>query len=418
VTATPSLPEQARLLENAKAVIVRTLVHLTGTVPSDDQAEALARAGIADLHENGGRDAIQRLLELVPFKEETHQPEPASPPSPALQSSWLSASQLKEAESALWFATTHGVESLLDALQWYAKHRHGALIAPTIERCAAEFQLAKRAQNLRVQTLRNYRCSLHQFVAQLGSLKPIEVTPRMITDYLLRIESPSTRRAHWCTLHTFFRWLIVQRHAIENPVVAAIRRPRVRRTQRFILTVEEVQALLYRVKGTDTIGYWVLALFSGLRASEIARIQQSPDPWEIVSLRRETIEVSAAISKTCSRIIRMPPVLRRWLEWLKPKGLPFFVNHKVQQSRTILALLSERNALRHPLRVAGKDMRLYNIARRTYVSYRLALPGASYADVSHDCGNREAVLRRFYRQPATQEDAERFFSLTPDIIET
>ena len=53
------------------------------------------------------------------------------------------------------------------------------------------------------------------------------------------------------------------------------------------------------------------------------------------------------------------------------------------------------------------------MARRSYISYRLALTGVSYANVSDESGATERLLRSEYYRKVSKEEAERYFSLKP-----
>jgi hypothetical protein len=64
----------------------------------------------------------------------------------------------------------------------------------------------------------------------------------------------------------------------------------------------------------------------------------------------------------------------------------------------------------------GRDPRYYTIARRAYLSHRLALPMASYADVAREAGHNEIVLRRFYESRVTTREAREYFALTPSRV--
>jgi len=56
------------------------------------------------------------------------------------------------------------------------------------------------------------------------------------------------------------------------------------------------------------------------------------------------------------------------------------------------------------------------MARRSYISYRIALSGASYAHVSDEAGTTGRLLRSEYYRKASKEDAERYFSLKPASV--
>ena len=56
------------------------------------------------------------------------------------------------------------------------------------------------------------------------------------------------------------------------------------------------------------------------------------------------------------------------------------------------------------------------MARRSYISYRLALTGVSSAHISDESGTIERLLRSAYYRPASSAEAERSFSLKPNRI--
>jgi hypothetical protein len=78
--------------------------------------------------------------------------------------------------------------------------------------------------------------------------------------------------------------------------------------------------------------------------------------------------------------------------------------------------LSDRREIPSPLHASSKDDRFYNIARRSFLSYRLALPGASYAEVSNEAGNNEAILRKYYRRKVTRQEAVQYFGLRSNKV--
>ena len=73
-----------------------------------------------------------------------------------------------------------------------------------------------------------------------------------------------------------------------------------------ILTPEELKGLL-SVASEETLPYWAIGAFAGLRASEIERLD-----WSDVNHRH--IRVRAKHAKTAARrIVDMQPNLRKWL---------------------------------------------------------------------------------------------------------
>ncbi len=76
-----------------------------------------------------------------------------------------------------------------------------------------------------------------------------------------------------------------------------------------ILTPDQLARLL-RVAGADMILFVAIGAFTGMRASEIRRLD-----WRQVNLAEGYIEVFARISKTATRrSVKIQPALRAWLE--------------------------------------------------------------------------------------------------------
>lgn len=402
----PSFLQQHQLEQSFRDTVQRALVRLSGRPGEADAVDALVRAELPDLHRDLGDVYCERVAV------------DAAPPS-APVGVWLSPDQVGEAQTALWFARTHHIASLTEALQWYVNHRHGALDAPPIRRCVTEFLLAKRAEGLRPPTLKVHRMVLAKFAAAFGDRQPLAVSPREISAYLREIRGTSPT-AVWTTLSTFFTWAVQLRYAFDNPVKLAQRRPQAPTPGRFIFTPAETRLLLRRAKFTPEIGFWAIALFAGLRVTEIKRIHHHPDPWSLLNLRTNQIEISRAVGKTRARLVPIRPVLRQWLKWIQFKHYPIYPPNQRDKCRWVRAIAAHRQenapAFVPAGTAAGRDPRYYNIARRSYLSHRLALPLASYADVAREGGHNEIVLRRYYERRVTAREAREYFALTPSRV--
>lgn len=89
---------------------------------------------------------------------------------------------------------------------------------------------------------------------------------------------------------------------------------------------------------------------------------------------------------------------------------------KCRWVRAIAAHRQEKATAFVPAGNARRDPRFYNIARRSYLSHRLALPLASYADVAREGGHNEIVLRRYYGRRVSAREAWEYFALTPSRV--
>jgi hypothetical protein len=216
--------------------------------------------------------------------------------------------------------------------------------------------------------------------------------------------------------------MVRSRYILENPVAAALPRPIIKRPPGLIYTPEEAAEILKATKDNDQIGFWAMSLFAGLRVDELRNIQKLPIPWSVIDFRKGVIDLRGTQTQQFARLVTIQPVLGSWLQWIKTKNVPFFpLNHWDKLRVTRATVLANRRALsgtggsrRPAFSVPGR--RVCSIARRSYISYRMALTGVSYAHVAEDSGTTENLLRTEYYRKATKEEAERYFSLTPKSL--
>jgi hypothetical protein len=224
----PSFLEQERLQSILRSTFRRSTVQATGAEPSGAQIEAFVQREIPALAEEYGTSFLVRL---------SKQPAPTAPPvvdlpaDGSIENAWLTSAQRREAESALWFAKLHGIESITEALRWHSVCNRAAMSAPLVSQCADQFHLAKRQEKLSPRTMHHYHLRLGNFVKQFGSRRPATITPKELTAYLSRWAHPNTRLGHWVTVSTFFNWMLRSRYILENPLTGAMRRPMVKNGQ-------------------------------------------------------------------------------------------------------------------------------------------------------------------------------------------
>ena len=333
------------------------------------------------------------------------------PAGPAGPSEPVADPELCAAAQAARRAAAQGT-SLLAVLTWYVKEGRSLRGAPLIRDCAREFLWSKANANRRPDTMNGYKTALTRLACRFGDRQPSAVTPRDIFDFLRPWRQPNTRSGWYHRLSTFFEWLVMKKYACTNPVAAGTK-PRGTGGNGSIYTPEEARELLRRARNTDQLGFWVLSLFAGMRTSEIERLQALASPWSLVRLGDAVIEIPAGHSKSRRRTIRMTPVLREWLRVLRRQGRPFHPSN--DGARKIRRL---RYAVLREFRGSRRLTGAFNMGRRSFISYRLALARASYAEVAATAGNSERVIRKYYRRPVTRESARAYFRLTPARVES
>ncbi len=145
-------------------------------------------------------------------------------------------------------------------------------------------------------------------------------------------------------------------------------------------------------KAPSCLAGWAIAMFAGLRAAEVQRLD-----WSEVKMDRGFIEVTAGKSKTRTRrLVEILPNLKAILESRAGQGSVF--PH------------SPKRAMTYAFKEYGKRVPR-NGARHSFVSYHLALFG-DLSRTEMQAGHDKAVLFQHYRELVTRPEAEAYFAIT------
>ena len=414
----PSFLDQRRIDDTLRAMLRRSLFRAIGREPTEGELDVQVRREFSELSRQlrggvvsqGGGEF--RPAELIVRKAAGDEEGDGG------DKTWLSPAELREAEATASYAKAQGIPSVLEAVRWYHAHHGGLGVAAALPQCVDEYLCVKQAEGLAEMTLAGYRSKLDRFAKAFPSRRPAEVSPDEIGRFIALAEHPTTRRDWWQTLFTFFGWCERMKYAPENPLPQALSKPNRIPSAALVLTPGEARAILRAAKHTDQVGFWVLGLFAGLRTQEIRRLQEYPDPWSLVRMSSRVIDLPNEVAKVHSRRIPILPVLGAWLKWVRRRDVPFFPkNHYVKCRRLRNAVMQERC---DPMTARHRETKpnvkapiwAFNVARRSYISYRLARPGANYAAISDEVGNSESVIRAHYARHVTAAAARAL--LCPD----
>ena len=408
----PSFLDQKRMDDTLRAKLRHDLFHATGVEPTAEELDNAVRREFAQLSQRLRRLSGGSMPDL---------PGPAPVPSSAFsqaERTRLDSNELKDAEAALTYAKTHRVASLLDAVRWYHLNCGSMEHAPLLPQCVDEFLSQKRAEGRANLTIFGYKSKLDRFAAAFAGKRPTDVSPSEIGRFIALAPHQTTRRDWWQTLSLFYRWCVGQHYALADPLPQAMLRPRRIGGAGLVLTPGEARQLLHWAKRTDEIGFWALSLFAGLRTEEIRRLQAEPERWSLIRIKQGVIELPERLAKTGARKIQIMPVLNSWLEWIRDRDVPIFPPNHYYKCRRLRqeAMAARCDPLTDRHRKAHPDVPSpiwgFNVGRRSFITYKLALAASSYAEIARESGNSETIIRTNYDRGASREDAVEFFSLS------
>jgi integrase len=184
-----------------------------------------------------------------------------------------------------------------------------------------------------------------------------------------------------------------------NPV-ALVRKVKVNESLPGILSPQETARLL-EASNHDTLPYWALGLFTGLRTAELERLT-----WADIHFGEGVVEVPAQSSKTASR--RFVPIRENLAQWLEPYRL---MQGPLCPSNLRKRLIADRAN-------AGLATWPSNATRHSFGSYHLAA-FQNAALCASEMGHVSASMTyRFYNQRVRPTVAQEFWRIVPAVTGT
>jgi integrase len=258
-------------------------------------------------------------------------------------------------------------KTIVDGAQFYRAHLEATEASVTVSQAIEK--LTENSKDCSVRYKRDLKYRLGRFKEQFGTRMMAEITTEELDAFLKELNlgavSQNTFRRRLVTLWKFAN----QKDWCDASIATKTRRAKEEAPNEVeILTPGELTGLL-NVAAKDTLPYWTIAAFAGLRASELERLE-----WSDVNLDHILVRVRNSKTKTRRTVDIQPNLLR----WLKPyrdrvgKVAPLNLNSKLRADR-------ER------ARMAGRLTRKWrdrtgeltrdwceNILRHSYGSYYLA----------------------------------------------
>jgi integrase len=286
-------------------------------------------------------------------------------------------------------------KTLRDATKFLLAHLRAVSSSRKVRDVIAELIAARRADGASVRYLGDLRVRLARFAEVFGEQMIASVTAKEIGDWLRGLGvAPLTRNTYRLRLAALYAFARRSGYVKDNPI-SDVEKAKERAGEIEILTVAQTARLLESAS-EETLPYWAIGAFAGLRAAEISRLD-----WSEVDFERGFIELKASKAKTASR--RHVHIEANLAEWLAPyrnaRGpvCPMGLRKKLEADRDRAGLRQNwpQNALRHG-----------------FGSYHLAkFPDA--AALALQMGNSPQMIFKHYRELVKPKDAVAYWNIRP-----
>ena len=286
--------------------------------------------------------------------------------------------------------------SLSEAVKFYAAHHINILESKPVSDVVAELLKAKKQDGLSFRYLKDLRNRLERFERSFGTRKISELRLDEIESWLRGLGvAPQTRNTFAMRLSVLFEFARKRRWCAENPLPLVQKAKSNGADEPGVLSPKQFARLLENAS-IETLPYWAIGGFAGLRSAELERLEWCDIDWE-----RALVEVTKGKSKTAARrhiIIR--PALAAWLAPYRAqsgKVCPANLRIRLERDRARAGIANwPGNALRH-----------------SFASYHLEHfkePGILCIEMGH---NTPTLVQKFYRQRVRPEAARMWWSILP-----
>jgi integrase len=285
-------------------------------------------------------------------------------------------------------------KTIVDAASFLVAHLKQIESSRKVKEVVSDFLAARRAKGVSSRYEKDLKNRLARFEGVFGERLIAEVTVGEIDDWLqsLRV-APLTQNTFWLRLSVLFEYAVKRKWCGENPL-ASVEKATVDDSEVGILTPEQFAKLLEQAS-EETLPYWAIGGFAGLRSAELERLA-----WEDIHFDSDLVEVKAKSKTGARRFVTMQPALRAWLasyEGRKGRVAPRMLRKRLEADRARAGIVAwPSNALRH-----------------SFASYHLA-HFSDAASLALQMGHRDQrLLFDFYRELVKPAVALRYWNIMP-----
>jgi integrase len=311
----------------------------------------------------------------------------------------LTGRQERDAIAAVDTLEGFGNVSLLAAAEFYAKHHVATSASVTVSEAITQLLSAKKADGRSERYLGDLRVRLARFASDYGDQKIAEIGSPEIGNWLRSLPlAPRTRNTHHLRLSLLFKYAIEQRWTQENPVTKSMI-AKIHKAPTGILAPEQFGALLSN-STAETLPFWVLGGFAGIRSAEIMRLTWSDIDWQ-----NRLVKIDDTKAKTArERFVDLCDAALRWLSPYRGSRGPIC---PISESHIYQRLQADRNR-------AGLLEWPSNALRHSFGSYYLAFHNDA-AKLSLQMGHMTAsMVFEHYRLRVLPTEAAKWWAIYPE----
>ena len=286
-------------------------------------------------------------------------------------------------------------KTIKDAVDYYIKHLEATTRSVLLQQAKEELIANRKSSGASKVYCEDLHMRLRRFIKSFPDRTVASIATRDIDDWLVDLKlSPVTRNTFRRDLRTLFSFCVTRKYCPENPATESSRAKEVD-GEIGILSVDELSGVLKKAS-KDTLPYWAIGAFAGLRRAEIMRLD-----WSEIDFESNLIEIKASKSKTATRrLVTIQPNLKAWLE-------PF-----MEKTGNVCPVNLARRLVED--RKSGKLEREWpaNALRHSFGSYYLA-QFKDAAALALQMGNSPAMIFKHYRELVKPKEAARYWNIKP-----
>jgi integrase len=305
--------------------------------------------------------------------------------------------------------------NLMDAVKHYVAHMESRRGGVPLSQAIEELLLNRKSAEVSPRYVNDLRLRLGRFHAAFPDASTRSITTANIGCFLEGLGvAASTTNTFRRDLRTLFEFAVERGYVEVNPV--RVKPIKCKDTKVEILSVDQT-ALLLKSCDPDTLPAVAIAVFCGLRQSEISCLD-----WSKVDLDEKIITVDADIAKTGGRrVVDIPDCAIKWLTThakdrgkVTPSAFRILFDRVRVRAGFKSSFDQRRDAVLQTLLNGKSNLQPWpaNCLRHSAISYRLS-KCKDIGQVATVSGNSPSIIKRNYLELVKPSAAEAYFKITP-----